>query len=105
MKTEGIKESLGKVSYQEIDPKFLYLMAVRMSKNKDKYPVNNWKKDLDKLELLDALERHFLDLKCLLLNELPIHNPTETEQDHLAAIGANAMMLNYALNKNITNNE
>lgn len=94
-KTTGLKEADGKVSYQEINPAYIKLIAMRMGRNKAKYPVNNWKKDINPLELLDAMERHFMDLKCLLLNESPIHNPDETVEDHLAALGANSMMLHY----------
>lgn len=93
----AIKENDGKVSYTEIDPNYIALMAKRMSGNKGKYPIDNWKKEIDVLELLDSIERHTADLKLLLKGEQPIHNKDEKIQDHLAALGCNAMMINYQI--------
>lgn len=97
--TFGIKDNEDKVSLAEIDPAFIKAMAERMSRNKDKYPVNNWKKYISPYDLIDAMERHLADLKLLIQEENPIYNTDEEERDHLAALGCNAMMLNYFLEK------
>lgn len=98
----GLKHNNNKVSLLEVDPSFIRLVAERLSANKDKYPLNNWKQPIEPLELFDALERHVQDLKCLLLGEPPIFNSDETINNHLAAIAANAQFLHYQI-KNITN--
>lgn len=95
---QGIKVSEGKISYSEVCPVYISMMAKRMSRNKEQYPHNNWKKEIDPIELLDAMERHICDLKLLLNGEQPIHNTEERELDHLAAIGCDAQMISYQLN-------
>jgi hypothetical protein len=99
LQDQGIKVNEGKLSYSEVCPVYIASMAKRMSSNKEQYPRNNWKKEIDPLELLDAMERHICDLKLLLNREQPIHNTAERELDHLAAIGCDAQMISYQLNK------
>lgn len=100
-KVLGVKEKNNKLSYAEINPAYIASMARRMGDNKGKYPRNNWKHDIDKNEILDALERHLCDLKLLLNGEEPIHSMVETPVDHLAALGCNSMILNYLVTRKI----
>lgn len=90
------KDSEGKLSLLEVDPWFIKTMATRLQQNKKKYPVFNWKNtDFSQEEILDALERHFSDLKCLCLGEEPTYNTEEGKVDHLAAIAVNCQILAY----------
>ncbi len=93
----GEKETEGKISFQEIDPEFMALFAHRLSRNKDKYPVGNWKKSIDINLLIDSIDRHLIDLKLLIDGKEPILNPDEIIQDHLAAITANCQFINWQL--------
>jgi hypothetical protein len=95
------KDSGTKVSYLEIDERFIADMARRLNKNKiefgGKYQKFNYHKLTDMLDIIDASQRHFADLKALLLGQEPIHNPDETEQDHTLAVSINMMIINYHL--------
>jgi len=93
----GEKELEGKVSFEEIDPAFIALIAKRLNVNKDKYPVGNWKKPMNIYNLLDALQRHVVDLRMLLDGREPIYNKDETAQDHCAAIAANCQFINWQI--------
>lgn len=95
------KDTGTKVSYLEVDEAFIADMARRLNKNKvefgGKYERFNYHKLTDMLAILDASQRHLADLKCLLLNQDPIHNPDETQQDHTLAVSINMMIINYHL--------
>jgi len=93
----GEKETEGKVSFTEIDPEFIALIAQRLSANKDKYPVGNWKEPMNLDYLLDALQRHTIDLRMLLDGRRPVFNKEETIKDHLAAIAANCQFINWQI--------
>jgi hypothetical protein len=89
--SEGIKESEGKLNV-EYDWDFLKGQMNRMSKNKDKYPKNNWKKPMDVEQLKDAMFRHTLEV---------MNDNFEDDGDamgHLYAIALNAMMIFAQLN-------
>jgi hypothetical protein len=89
--SEGIKESEGKLNV-EYDWEFLKGQMNRMSKNKDKYPKNNWKKPMDVEQLKEPLFRHTLEV---------MNNNFEDDGDamgHLYAISLNAMMIFTQLN-------
>jgi hypothetical protein len=95
--SEGIKESEGKINV-EYDWAFLKGQMNRMSKNKDKYPKNNWKKPMDVEQLKDAMFRHTLEV---------MDNNFEDDGDamgHLYAISLNAMMIFTQLNNKNENN-
>lgn len=94
---EGYKESEGKIDYSEINWEYIDAMAGRMMKNKGKYPKHNFKKVLDKEELLQATFRH---LRKILQ---PIDNDEETIEEHLAAIGCNCAMMHYQITHNSKN--
>ncbi len=83
----GIKESDDKLDYSEIDWSFVDGIAKRMNANKLKYPKNNFKKEVPIDLLQQALLRH---LRKILQ---PIPWDDETMEEHLYAIGCNAMML------------
>ena len=87
--TQGYKETENKISYEEIDWDYIKQMALRMNQNKDKYGKENWKLPIDIGSIEQALLRHVIAI----LNPSVIDN--ETRQQHLAAIGCNAMILNY----------
>jgi Domain of unknown function (DUF5664) len=89
------KDKANKVSFTELSPKFLVGMAQRLNENKKeyggKYESFNWKGSNNK-DILDALERHVIDIKSILqtkkavLSEEPLHS-------HLAAAAVNIMFL------------
>lgn len=87
--TKAIKETQGKVTYQDIDWDFFDAISNRMDENKDKYPIGNWKKDMDINEIARATIRH-----CRKILQ-PINNDPETTLEHSTAIGCNAMFLHY----------
>lgn len=93
-KERGKKEIENKVDYSEIDWDFIEQLAKRMSKNKDKYVVNNWKAPTDIEKLKQALLRHVLEV--LKGN----YADGKDELGHLEAIALNAQFLNYQI-KNI----
>jgi len=87
--TQGYKETENKISYEEIDWDYIKQMALRMNQNKDKYGKGNWQLPLPLETIEQALLRHVIAI----LN--PSILDPETRQQHLAAIGCNAMILNY----------
>lgn len=90
---EAIKDQQDKPSFLEIDPNFLEAMAWRMTTNKGKYPVNNWKGLTDRFTILDAIYRHANDIKRMLEGGESLTG--ETIQKHCAAIACNAQFLFY----------
>ncbi len=98
--TQGVKESEGKISYQEINWDFVTAMAQRLNVNKTKYPVGNWKKEINLQEIEDALVRHVIKLVNPNPNDTNDTDDTddpENSLDHLAAIGVNCQILYYHL--------
>jgi hypothetical protein len=93
--TPAYKDKVNKVSFTELSPKFLIGMANRLNENKKefggKYEPFNWKGSNNK-DILDALERHVIDIKSILqtkkavLSDEPLHS-------HLAAAAVNIMFL------------
>ena len=103
MKSEpetAYKETANKLSYSEIDPYFLEQMARRMQKGKEKYGPNNWKKLSDINELLDAAQRHLLELRKMVEEDFEPLPGQESEAQHCAALACNAMFIHYHLNPN-----
>lgn len=94
------KETVNKLSYSEIDPYFLEQMARRMQKGKEKYGPNNWKKLSDINELLDAAQRHLLELRKMVQEDFEPLPGQESEAQHCAALACNAMFIHYHLNPN-----
>ena len=97
------KDKSNKPSFLEIEPSFVLGMAQRMNSNKinfgGKYENFNYQQDIDIKDLIDATERHFLDLKGIVLNGFPLINQEESVQNHVFAIACNMMMINYQLEK------
>lgn len=81
----GIKETKDKLIY-DIDFKYITGMAERMQMNRDKYPVDNWKKPIDVTSLKQALFRHIIEI----MND---NYSDEQEFGHLYAVGCNAFMI------------
>ena len=94
------KETTNKLSYSEIDPYFLEAMARRMNEGKKKYGPNNWKKLSDINELLDAAQRHLLELRKMMEEDFEPIPGQETDLQHCAALACNAMFIHYHLNPN-----
>lgn len=94
------KEKTNKLSYSEIDPYFLEQMARRMNEGKKKYGPNNWKKLSDINELLDAAQRHLLELRKMMEQDFEPIPGQETDLQHCAALACNAMFIHYHLNPN-----
>ena len=88
---QGVKETEGKVNYGELDFDYVDSMALRMSKNLEKYPPKNWQKKMDIEELAKSAIRHARKI----LQQ--IENDEETLEEHAIALGCNGMMINYQL--------
>lgn len=81
----GYKESKNKLIY-DIDFDYITGMAERMQLNRDKYPVGNWKKELDVEGLKQALFRHVIEIMKGNYSDDQING-------HLYAVGCNAFMI------------
>jgi len=86
---EGIKEEDSKLFY-EIDWRFVEDMAKRMSLNKGKYPIFNWKKPMDIEKLNQAITRHFIEIQKGNLSD-------EQSFGHYIALACNSMMIVHQL--------
>jgi hypothetical protein len=84
---QGIKETINKTDYSEVNLGVLDLMADRFTANKHKYPVGNSLKPIDVKELCWALFRH---VKKMIKEE---SNDPETFRDHLSAVLCNGSMI------------
>lgn len=95
VETPAYKDKANKVSFTEISPNFLVGMAKRLNENKKefggKYEPFNWKGSNNK-EILDALERHIVDIKSILQTKRALLSE-ETLHSHLAAVAVNSMIL------------
>jgi len=79
----GYKESEGKL-YYELDWDFIKQMAERMAINKSKYGKWNWQKPIDVEELKQSLLRHTIAII-----------QGDSNEDHLAAVACNAMIISH----------
>lgn len=93
-KERGVKESNGKINYEELDWDYIDLMSLRMNKNLEKYPPKNWQKKMNIKKLAEASIRHARKI----LQQ--IKNDEETLEEHAIALGCNGMMINYQLKNN-----
>lgn len=91
--TVGLKESDNKLPV-EYDWDFLEAQLKRLSKNKSKYPKNNWQKPIDIESLKDSLFRHVISI---MKGE---YTDEGVELDHFPAIALNAMFIYYQLKNN-----
>ena len=92
-KTEGIKETEGKL-YYELSWEFIEEMAKRMANNKsNKYPLFNWKKNINVEDLKQAINRHHI--------EVMKGNYKDGDEllGHVVSYACNSMMLWEQLNK------
>jgi hypothetical protein len=88
---EGKKESKGKTDYVELDWDYIDAVADRMNSNKDKYPINNWKKRMDVKELAMSAIRHARKILQ------PVEGDKESLEEHAVALACNGMMINYQM--------
>jgi len=95
---KGLKESTNKLLTLEVDAKFIQEMIQVMTDNKSKYPRFNHYKPLNPIDLLEALERHYLELKSHIQSQIAnqesltdLVDPTDGNS-HLVKIATNAMM-------------
>lgn len=89
----GIKETEGKL-YYELSWEFIEEMAKRMANNKsNKYPLFNWKKNIDVEDLKQAINRHHI--------EVMKGNYKDGDEllGHVVSYACNSMMLWEQLNK------
>ena len=89
----GIKETNGKL-YYELSWEFIEEMAKRMANNKsNKYPLFNWKKNIDVEDLKQAINRHHI--------EVMKGNYKDGDEllGHVVSYACNSMMLWEQLNK------
>lgn len=86
---KGKKETNGKLSY-ELYPEFITMMAERMEQS-DKYPPYNWKKPIDKNEIIKAIVRHTMDIWKGKFDD------DGREFGGIEALATNAMILAYQL--------
>jgi len=90
---EGKKENNGKL-YYELSWEFIEEMAKRMANNKsDKYPLYNWKKNIDIEELKQAINRHHIEVMK------GNYKDGNEVLGHIVSYACNAMMLWEQLNK------
>ena len=91
----GIKETKGKL-YYELSWEFIEEMAKRMANNKsNKYPLFNWKKNIDVEDLKQAINRHHI--------EVMKGNYKDGDEllGHVVSYACNSMMLWEQLNKKL----
>jgi hypothetical protein len=89
----GKKETKGKL-YYEISWEFIEEMAKRMANNKsDKYPLYNWKKNIDVEDLKQAINRHHIEVMK------GNYKDGEEVLGHIVSYACNSMMLWEQLNK------
>ena len=89
----GIKETEGKL-YYELSWEFIEEMAKRMANNKsNKYPLFNWKKNINVEDLKQAINRHHI--------EVMKGNYKDGDEllGHVVSYACNSMMLWEQLNK------
>jgi Domain of unknown function (DUF5664) len=96
MSEQGIKQTEGKTSFSEIDWSFVEKMAKCMNLNKGKYPSKNWQKPMNASLLLDAAQRHLIELQKDNLFD------KENGAEHAVAVALNMMMYSYQQNNRIT---
>lgn len=90
-KVAAQKEKEGKLSYKEIYIPFIDAMAERMNKNKDKYPEGNYFEEMNIDDILDSLQRHLNKIRY------DYKNDPESKEEHVSALGCNAMILYFQL--------
>lgn len=93
----GKKESEGKLFY-EFDWEFIEACAKRMQNNKGKYPAFNWCKKIDVKELIQAQNRHHIEVMK------GNYKDGDEELGHLTSYMCNAMLIWHQL-KNFPQNK
>ena len=73
-----------------ISPYFTERLAFNLAKGCENHSPRNWEKGLPDEDTLDSLERHLIAYK---MSRLGGYSEANQEEDHLAAIGFNLMVL------------
>jgi len=87
--TKGLRFNQGKRKWSLVDYKSLEPMIEVLEFGAKKYSPDNWKKGLDKKEILESMMRH---LAALMDGQ---SNDPETELSHMGHIMCNAMFYSY----------
>lgn len=95
MSERGLRYNKGKLKWSLVDFKSLTPLIQVLMFGAEKYAPNNWKKGLDKTEILESLQRHLGEL----LNNKEYDD--ESKLHHIGHIMANAMFYSYFRNKEI----
>ena len=88
-KTKGLRYNQGKRKWSLVDYKSLEPMIEVLEFGAKKYSPDNWKKGLDKKEILESMQRH---LGALMDGQA---SDPETELSHMGHIMCNAMFYSY----------
>ncbi len=100
---KGGKEYSDKLMLNEIDGEFYKELGKVMSVNKvewgGKYERQSFKLIKDPILLLEAAERHLLEVKIRLQKGLLNMNDETDNCNHIAKVSTNCMMLFHLLNK------
>ena len=85
----GLRFNKGKLRWSLMDYKSMEPLIRVLMMGAEKYDDHNWKKGLDKTEILECLQRH---LAALMDGEI---NDQESGLPHIGHIMANAMFYSY----------
>lgn len=96
---KALRYNQGKLKWSLVDFDSLKPMIEVLMFGAQKYAPDNWKKGLDKKEILESLQRHLIEL----FNEEPIDK--ESNLRHIGHILCNAMFYAYFENKEISEKE
>jgi hypothetical protein len=95
----AIRHNKGKPKYSLIDYHSLEPLVRILEWGEDHYSRNNWRKGLDKLEVLDSLQRHIGELIDK-VNEGKDEVDNETQIEIIGHIMANCMFYSYYTQNN-----
>lgn len=87
--TKGLRYNQGKRKWSLVDYKSLEPMIEVLEFGAKKYSPDNWKKGLDRKEILESMQRH---LAALMDGQ---NNDPETGLPHMGHIMCNAMFYSY----------
>lgn len=86
---KALRYNTGKRKWSLVDFKSLEVMVEVLEFGAQKYSADNWKKGLDKKEILESMMRHL----AALMDGQP--NDPETNLSHIGHIMCNAMFYSY----------
>ncbi len=89
MSEKALRYNEGKPKWSLVHFKSLEPLVRVLMYGADKYAPDNWKKGLDKKEILDSMQRHL----CELIDGNKLDE--ESKMEHIGHIMANAMFYSY----------